>query len=354
MMIYPSFQIYKRDVYLTIPRWFWTTGIPLTLGKLVSFENQTMISPYPNWAAQKQGDCRALQYVQSMEIDPNTGLMYALDSGRVGNIVDRTDFLDLCPAKIVVFDLNTDTQVESYELPDDVVSRTKNSLNDIVLDYVAGKVRYAYFTDVGMQLLHIYDFKTRTGHNLDHPSMKPEGNNGTVIRINNKDYIFNLSVDGIAMSPDFKYVYYCATGGYNLYQVPTWVLRSANYTRNAEPRLVGRKISQSDGLAHGKKHLFYPALGLSAVYYWDAKKDMSDQHVGIGKVKLATQVELVRNDTHMTWPDTFAFDNQGGLLYVANSFPTFIDEMGNPINRIWKVFVNEKSYLYGADKRTAL
>ncbi|BFZ25282.1 hypothetical protein BsWGS_28321 [Bradybaena similaris] len=346
-------KVYKGDVYLAIPRWMWISGVPVTLAKVVTVQGQSKLRPYPNWAAQKQGDCQALQYVQSMEIDPNTGLMYALDSGRVGNVIDQSEFLNLCPARIVVFDLNTDTQVESYELPDDVVSRSHNAINDIVLDYVAGEVRYAYFTDVGMGLLHIYDFKTRTIHNLDHPSMKPDDNKGTVMSMNNKDYALNASVDGIAMSPDFAFVYYTAVGTYNIYQVPTSVLRNPGNSGNVGPRLVGRKVSQSDGLGHGSRHLFYGALDLNAVYFWDAEKDMNDQSVGIDKVKLATQVELVRNDTHMPWPDSFAFDDQGWLWFVANSLHTFIELKGSPINLVWKVFVNETSYLYGADRRTA-
>ncbi|CAG5121206.1 unnamed protein product [Candidula unifasciata] len=339
-------KVYKNNVYLTIPRWTWTSGHPITLAKVVSVQGQSKLCPYPNWTAQKQGDCHALQYVQSMEVDPNTGLMYVLDSGRVGGS------LNLCPAKIVVFDLNTDTQVHSYQMPEDVVTRTHNAMNDIVLDYVAGKVRYAYISDVSEGRIHVYDFQTHSAHNLEHPSMKAEGNNGTVIHINNKDYVFGGAVDGIAISPDFKYVYYCPLGGYSLYEVPTSVLRNPNNSGTAGPRLVGRKVSQSDGLAHGSNHLFYGALGLNAVYFWDAEKDMADQNVGIENVKLATQVELVRNDTTMVWPDTFAFDDQGYLWFVANSLNTFRNPGGNPLNRVWKVFVNETGYLYEADKRT--
>ncbi|BFZ25280.1 hypothetical protein BsWGS_28319 [Bradybaena similaris] len=339
-------KVYKNNVFLTIPRWTWTSGHPITLAKVVTVEGQHKLSAYPNWAAQEQGNCQALQYVQSMEIDPNTGLMYALDSGRVGGQ------LNLCPAKIVVFDLNTDTQVQSYEMPEDVVTRNHNAINDIVLLYLNGRVGFAIISDVSEGRIHVYDFDTRTAHNLEHPSMKAEGNNGTVIHINNKDYNFNGAVDGIAMSPDFKHVYYCPLGGYSLYQVPTSVLRNPQASGTDAPRLVGRKISQSDGLAYGSKHLFYGALGYNAVYYWDAEKDMTDQNVGIDKVTLATQVELVRNDTAMPWPDTFAFDNQGWLYFVSNSLHTFRNPGGDPQNRIWKVFVNQTSYLYEADTRT--
>ena len=43
----------------------------------------------------------------------------------------------------------------------DVVGRDSNFLNDIVLDYVDGTVRYAYITDVGGVQIVVFDFLTK-------------------------------------------------------------------------------------------------------------------------------------------------------------------------------------------------
>ena len=59
-----------------------------------------MLQPYKSWDFQMEGDCDALQYVQSMEIDPNTGLMWIIDNGRV-EFLDTTPAWNLCPPKLV-------------------------------------------------------------------------------------------------------------------------------------------------------------------------------------------------------------------------------------------------------------
>lgn len=345
--------MYNDDVYVTIPRWFWPSGHPVTLAKVVKVNNQTLLRPYPNWAAQNQSDCRSFQFVMSMEIDPNTGLMYVIDTGRVGGV------LNLCPAKIVVFDLKNDTQIEFHELPNEVVNRTKNFLNDIVLDYVDGKMRFAYMSDAYDSRIIIYDFQTRSSYYIKDPSMDIEAN-ASVIHFNGKDYDYILSaVNGIAMSPDFKYVYYCAVSSYKLYQIPTSTLRDVPRYGTAGIRLVGEKISQSGGIAFGSKRLYYGALGLNAMYYWDPEKDMADQKVGMDKVTLATEVLLAQNNDTMQWPDTLALDNKGWLWFTADRLPLFWQK-GIPNDtanneafmRIWKVYVGEMGYLYQADIRT--
>ncbi|BFZ09231.1 hypothetical protein BsWGS_12270 [Bradybaena similaris] len=346
-------KVYKDKVYLTIPRWMWTSGHPVTLAKVVTVGDRHTLAPYPSWAAQKQGDCDALQYVQSMEIDPNTGRLYAVDTGRVG------DQLNLCPAKIVVYDLNTHEELGRYVIEDEAAGRTSNFLNDVVLDYIEGRMAYAYITNTMQSRITVYDFRKGSAHYFEHPSMEVEGDNASVVSINGEDYNFSVAIDGIAMSPDFRFVYYCVLGGYNLYQVPVWTLRTPGASENTGVRLVGKKISQTDGLAHGSKHLFYGALGLNAVYYWDSKKDIAAQDTSEGWVTLATQVELIRNNKATQWPDTFAFDERGWIWFVSNRLQDFWGTTGIPAEgdaymRVWKVFVNETSYLHKADERTTM
>lgn len=345
--------MYKDDVYVTVPRWFWSTGHPVTLAKLVTLKNETKLRPYPSWAFQNQSDCKYFQFVMSMEIDPNTGRMYVIDTGRVGNA------LNLCPAKIYVFDLEKDALIEMYELPNEVVNRTKNFLNDIVLDYVNGAVRFAYMSDAYDSRLIIFDFQTKSASYLKDPSMDIE-QNASVITFNGREYDYIKSaINGIAMSPDFKYVYYCAVSSYSLYQIPTSTLRDLKNAKDLGIRRVGTKVSQTGALAYGNSRLYYGALSLNSVYFWDPEQDMRSQGVGIDNVTLQNQTLLVRNDSAMQWPDTFAFDNKGWLWFTSDRLPLFWanglpngTQGGEPFMRIWKVYVNETSYLYQADKRT--
>ncbi|XP_012942064.1 protein yellow isoform X2 [Aplysia californica] len=347
-------KVYKNEVYLSIPRWLSTTGIPVSLVKVVKVGSEVKLRPYPDWASQTVGDCQALQYVQSMEIDPNSGRMYVIDAGRNG-LFAAFGAQNLCPAKIVVYDLHTDQRVASYDLPDDVVKRDNNFLNDIVLDYVDGQVKYAYITDVNAQSIHVFDFGTKRAWSLkDEASMKAEPDGGLIV-INEKNYTFALDVDGIAMSSNFDYVYYSSIGAYSLYQVPTSTLRNGG---TDGIRLVGKKGSQSDGMAFSSKRLYYGALSKNAVYYWDIEKDMRDQNKDISHVTLNTQTQLVKDDLKMQWPDTFAIDEEGYLWFTADRlqllFTNTMNFTGPEINmRIYKVFINETSYLHEAESKTA-
>uniref|UniRef100_A0A0B7ARG0 Bee-milk protein n=1 Tax=Arion vulgaris TaxID=1028688 RepID=A0A0B7ARG0_9EUPU len=341
-------KVYNNNIYLSVPRWFFTNGIPVTLAKVVTVNGKVKLRPYPNWAAQEQGNCNALQYVQGMEIDPNTGFMYVVDIGRIAQT------LNLCPAKIVVYDLNTDSEIQKYELPSNVASPTSNFLNDITLDYVGGKVRFAYITDANDARIVVFDFQTLKSFTVKHQSMNIEGNNAEIVIINNRSYNIPVAVDGIAMSPDFKYVYYCSLAAYNLYQIPTSSLR---FGSSDGIRSVGAKVSQSGGIGHGNKHLYYGSFGENAVYFWNLERDMANQKLGIDKVTMKTQTLLVRNDSTMQWQDTFAFDNLGWIWFVSNRLQLFRENSGLPnegdaFMRIWKVFVNEAGNLYKADVRT--
>ncbi|XP_015586317.1 protein yellow, partial [Cephus cinctus] len=64
-------KLWKHRMYLTVPRW--KNGVPVTLGVTSATPQNNVtapnLEPYPNWEMQKVGNCKAFQFVQSMEID---------------------------------------------------------------------------------------------------------------------------------------------------------------------------------------------------------------------------------------------------------------------------------------------
>jgi len=362
-------KVYKGQVYLTVPRWRTNSGIPVTLGKVAQKSKSSSsagLQAYPNMSWQNQSDCDSLQYVQSMEVDPNTGLMYVIDTGRVGLVSDNPS--DLCPAEIVIFDLNTDEHVASYPL--ESVNQENNFINDIVLDYIDGEVRYAYITDVGDTKLHVFDFQTKKSWSIqDHDSMNPEPGK-TSIHINGGNFSFNTPIDGIAMTPSFDFVFFCPLGATSLYQIPTTSLRKQS---KEGIKLVGQKRSQTDGMVFSlNNRLFYGSLEENAVYSWEyhhgdslSSKTLSDQTLErktlsdqtVETKTLSDQTLVSRNDSSMQWPDTFALDEEGWLWFVSNRLHLFMADQMNFTSdesnmRVWRVFVNETSYLHGADQRS--
>ncbi len=56
------------------------------------------------------GNCDALQFVQSMELDPKTKWMWIIDTGRL-NVF--TEPVNKCPAKLVIWDTANDKMVKT-------------------------------------------------------------------------------------------------------------------------------------------------------------------------------------------------------------------------------------------------
>ncbi|XP_005106530.1 major royal jelly protein 1 [Aplysia californica] len=341
-------------IFVTVPRTQAVKGIPSGLNTVVKDANgKSVLRPYPNWAAQKIGDCSALQLPMSMAIDPNTGYLYVIDIGRVG--ISSPNPANLCPAKLVVYDtVGGGSTILSYEFPDSVVSRTTNYLNDIVIDYVnpegTGGVKYAYMTDTLTRSLVVYDF----AHNKSWAYKDPVsmGTDDDVdITIHGIRYRMDVGINGIAMSPTFNYLYYSSVGSKKLYQVPTWVLRTPGNDFVSNTRLVGSKKSQGGGMVFGHKGLFFGALEYDAVYRWDIEADIKSQRVLEGEVVMKTQVPVAQNWQTMQWTDALSLDNESNLYFTTNRLQKFVTNKmdfdgGEGANfRIFKYNVHDKSYL---------
>ncbi|KAH9490445.1 hypothetical protein Btru_033883 [Bulinus truncatus] len=349
-------KTYKSQVYVTVPRLGYTNGVPSTLNILVNRGDKTVLRPFPNWEAQEQGNCDALQCAMSMEIDPHTGHLYVIDPGRAGILGANTTLPRpvLCPPKLVVYDLHDGRLLRKHELPETLVSKETNYLNDIVLDrgYRMSKVaKWVYITDAADSKLIAFDLTRNTTAVFQHPSMDADPGAGSDISVNGKTYTLRIPIDGLAISPDFNYVYYCALGSKDLYQVPTRALRNASLDFGAHVRYVGAKVSQTGGMIYASNNLYYGALGDNAVYKWEVTNDRIRQGSGEGTVVMRTQTLVVKDDQRLQWPDSFTVDENGHLWFSACKAHLFlrggIDYTGSsgPNYRIWRVRINEGGYL---------
>lgn len=129
-------------VFVTTPRW--KNGIPASLSsiQLPAFTQSPALEPYPNWDAHTSTtnpDCTRLLSVYRMAID-ECGRLFVIDSG----IVNALDNLQqLCPPKIVAFDLATDQQILSYQFPPEQVLQGSLHTN-LVVDIRNGECNRAF------------------------------------------------------------------------------------------------------------------------------------------------------------------------------------------------------------------
>lgn len=343
-------KIYKNTTYVTVPRW--KHGVPSTLNKIVHTGHDSRLQPFPSWKMQELGNCDSLQYVQSMEIDPECGWMWIIDVGRV-NIFESPDEsglgpINLCPPKLVIYDIDKDEIVRVHVFDNSVASHTTNFLNDIVIDRIH---RFAYITDArsnnsqGGIIAYSYDKDKARVFWGPSTAINPRAEN---ININNHSYIFSTPSDGIALSQDGTILFYCPLSSYAVYSVTTSLLRNFDISLldiRSQIRLIGIRASQSDGLAFSRQQkLYFGVQSQTAVYYWDSTVDGNDSNPEMER-------KLVANSTTMVWIDTFAFDENGYLWFTTNQLNKFLagemtfTDSSDPNFRIIRVFVNESSYM---------
>ncbi|XP_035693903.1 major royal jelly protein 1-like [Branchiostoma floridae] len=335
-------KTYGGVVYLTVPRW--RAGVPATLTSVVMKGGRPVLRPFPSWEWQVVGNCSTIQYVQSMEID-RLGRMWIIDNGRLA--VFDPNLPQVCAPKILVYDIKKAEMVRVHTFPNDVASNSTAFLNDIVIDASADDTDgwFAYISDSSRAGgIVVYDYKQDKSHRVTHPSMTA-ATDGRRMTINGRNYTFPpVPVNGVALSPIGKNMklYYCALAGYNLYTLPTSLLKQPTVADvGTSVKELGRKASQSDGIAISNKGtLYYGALQLNAVYRWDT----SSQDV-------SSSSPLLISDVRMQWPNAFAFDDEGYLWFVSNKLQQYLfNELnitGPESNfRVWKIYVGEKSYMY--------
>ncbi|XP_069111237.1 protein yellow-like [Argopecten irradians] len=352
--IISGMNIYKDSVFVTVPRW--RLGVPSTLNKIVVKDGVSVLQPYPNWGYQTIGDCHALQYVQSVAIDPNTGWMWIIDNGRINIFAaDGTPTRNLCPPKIIIYDIDKDEEIDFYEFPDSVANRNRTFLNDIVIQYHGGKARYAYITDDFEGRLVVYDRKKSMSHFYSHPSMFPVIDN---ITISNEWIEVNDGINGIALSSDMKYIYYGRLSGFDLYQVPTKVVSKPGKDLHSFVRKVGDKPAHADGMTYGfDDSIYFGGQGDNAVYRWDIEKDRQDQDTTFDLVEMNTVETFIVNPSCINFVDTLNLDQKKNLWFSVNKLHKFLlgtmDFSGTsgPNVLIMKVPAGTTSYLSGRRKR---
>ena len=148
--------------------------------------------------------------------------------------------------------------------------------------------------------------------------------------------------DGIALANDGERLYYCEISREILWSVPTALLADwALSNEDIGAGVINHGVKGfSDGLAVDEfGRLYYGNVAESAVYQWDTS------------MPLESAVPIASNNRTMQWPDTFAFDRQGNLVFVSNKLQLFafggMDFRGGDGSnfRIWSVDVGADSYL---------
>ena len=266
------------------------------------------ITPYPDAAwntFEEQGDGKSEWIsVQALWVDKRDHL-WALDSS-----LPKVD-QERLPPKLVEFDLSTNRVIRQYDFKG--VRAARDSLNDVRVDTLHD---YAYLTNAGNKgSLVVIDLKTGKGRQVlvgdrstfADPSRHLMIGNEVALRPNGSAVA--VQADGIALSPDARWLYFRPLTDHNYWRVPTAALRDPKLSDTELAKQVeylGNSVL-SGGLIMDRRGTLYGG-------------DLENRTVVALKLapdnKLRTKV-FVRDPSKLSWADGFAIS--GGYLYIADS-----------------------------------
>jgi sugar lactone lactonase YvrE len=290
------------QVFACFPRWDWNPAYPIA-----KVGPNNTLTPYPNagWCmwndSVKSEPLKHWICPQSVFAD-KSGMVWVLDPAAPG-----LKFTVPGGPKLVKTDPKTGQVLLTIPFTEMVAPR-KSYLNDVRIDL---QNNYAYMTESGLGALVVTDLKTLKSRRLlaNHPSTKAV--KGLVIKaaghpmidLQGKPAQFNA--DGIALSADNAYLYYCPLTGHTLYRIKTAALRDPALTEaqlGQQVETVG-EIPATDGLEID---------AANNVYLTSFEQSALLRRTPAGKI------ENVVQDDRLQWPDTYSF-TQDGSLYVTNS-----------------------------------
>jgi sugar lactone lactonase YvrE len=251
-----------------------------------------------------------LRNVLGFHIDRRNGWLWALDMGFVAGEAEA-------PAgaqKIVVYALDSGRVVKRIAL-DGVADRQGSFLNDIAVDE---RRRVAYLSDSGLRsaprnqaAIIVADFDSARVRRVlsQHPSVMPEAN-AKVVSHGEEVWPGNplvLGINGIALSPDARTLYWTVTTGTKAFAIDTAVLRNEKADGDrlaAAVRTLGDVGGNTDGIVTDAQ---------GQLYITDVTRN------GIVRYDPATRaMTLIAADADVLWPDTPTMTTGGNLLFTAS------------------------------------
>jgi sugar lactone lactonase YvrE len=267
-----------------------------------------VVSPYPDAAwnnFSERGDGKSEWIsVQALWVDKADHL-WALDSS-----LPKVD-QERLPPKLVEFDLSNNHVIRQYDFKG-VVS-AKDSLNDVRIDTVHG---YAYLTNAGNKgSLVVLDLTTGNarqvlvGDRSTFADPKQHLMFGDEIALRPDGSVTAVQADGIALSPDARWLYYRPLTDHNYWRVATSVLRDARLSDAELAKKVeylGSSVLSGGLIMDGNGRLYGGDL----------------EHRTVVSLTLTSENKLrskvfVSDPTKLSWADGFAIS--GGYLYIADS-----------------------------------
>jgi len=288
-------------VFVNFPRW--GDDVRYTVAEVR--DGRTV--PYPSAELNQADPARpgeTLLAVQSVVVDPTGKRLWLVDTGSgFGPLREGGP-------KLVGVDLGSNRVVKKLPIPLDVAV-PGTYLNDVRFDLRRGKEGVAFITDSGATGIIVVDLESgRSWRRLrGHPSTKPEPAYVPVVEgkiLLRGGARFQVGSDGIAISPDGRWLYYSVLTGRRLFKVSADALADSSKT-DADVAATIEDLGEKGGSADG---LESDAQG--RVYLTDFENNSI--HVRDKDGRLST----LAHDARLIWPDSLSLAKDGYLYVTAN------------------------------------
>ncbi|KAK9888286.1 hypothetical protein WA026_000547 [Henosepilachna vigintioctopunctata] len=153
-------QIYKDDVIVAFPRY--KPGIPVTLGKVCLKQRncEAVISPFPDWSSQEEGNSAAFQSVVDLFID-NNEILWILDVGVVNTLNSP---VRKSPPRVIAFNLRANKQARILDLSGLVAQASR--LQYLAVEYAPDGRPFVYISDAATRSLLVFDVAGNRGYRV--------------------------------------------------------------------------------------------------------------------------------------------------------------------------------------------
>lgn len=329
----------KGTAYVSTPRLV-SASAPATLSRLDTRAKTgpARLTAFPSVSgnAVTAAPQESLRNVLGFHVDRRNGWLWALDMGFIAGETEAPTGAQ----KVLVLDLKSGHIVKSIAL-DGVADRKGSFLNDIAVDE---RRRIAYISDSGMRSapanmvgLIVVDFASGEARRvLDrHPSLQIESDvkvisHGAEVWPGNP---LLLGINGIALSPDARTLYWTVTTGTRARSVPTSILRDA---ASSDERIaaaihdLGAVGGNTDGIVTDAK---------GGLYITDVTRN--------GLVKYdprSRTMSLIASDDGVQWPDTPAILPDGDLIFTSSALNNHFAgsvKSGEERYELWRLPLNK-------------
>ncbi|XP_023021017.1 L-dopachrome tautomerase yellow-g2 [Leptinotarsa decemlineata] len=158
-------QIFKDDIFVALPRY--KPGVPVTLARIGLKQRgaEAILTPFPCWASQEEGDCNALQSVVDLYLDENN-ILWVLDTGVVNSLEQP---LRRMPPRVIGINVLNGKKVKTLDLCGLVAQASR--LQYLVVEYAPDGRPFVYVSDAATRSILVFDVAGNRGYRVVLPKV---------------------------------------------------------------------------------------------------------------------------------------------------------------------------------------